>query len=371
MNFWEKKQFYFICGQNILVYGIDKNHMKAVIFRQHGNVDVLEVTDIEKPKINNFDVMIKVDTFALNRLDIWVRNGSPTLKIPLPHIGASDFAGTVEEIGSDVSLFNVGDRVVVNAGIGCGVCEVCRAGEQSLCNEFKMIGEHIWGGAAEYAVVPQTNLIKIPDNITFETAAAAALTTLTTYRMLKRAKIAPNDDILVIGASGGIGTIAVQMAKYMGKRVIALTSTEEKEKKLLELGADITINYNKTPEWSKEVWRITNKKGVDIVVDSVGQMVWKNALRSLKKGGRLVTCGATSGINGETNIALVFWKQIEIIGSTMASNSEFIEAMNMVFNKKISPVIDSIYSIDEIKNAHQRLESGEHFGKIIVKVNSM
>ena len=302
-------------------------------------------------------------------MDIWVRNGLPNLKLDFPHIEGSNFSGIISKIGNKVSLFDIGDRVVVNAGISCRTCLTCRSGQQSLCDQFKLLGEHVWGGAAEYAVAPESNLVKIPDYMSFEIAAAAALTSLTAYRMLVgRAEIKPGEFVLITGGGGGIGTIAVQMAHHFGGRVIALTSTEEKAMKLKELGAEHVINYIENPEWGKDVWNYTEKRGVDVVVDSVGEVIWKQAIRSLKKGGRLVTCGATSGFKGETNLALLFWKQISILGSTMASDREFVEAMDLVFYGKITPVIDSVFPLDNIRDAHKRLESGEQTGKIVLTI---
>ena len=344
--------------------------MKAAIFRNHGPIENLEIAEIDKPIIGENEILLKVKVAALNRLDLWVRNGSPALKIPLPHIGGSDFAGIISVVGSKISQFAVGDRVVVNAGLSCKICDNCLRDEQSLCQAFKLLGEHEWGGLAEFVKVPETNIIKLPDNISFDTAAAASLTSLTAYRMIKnQARIRSTDNVLVIGASGGVGTVSVQIAKYFGNRVFALTSTKEKANKLIDLGADHVINYRENPDWDRELWKLTDKKGVDIVVDSVGEVVWKKALKSLAKGGRLVTCGATTGIRGETNIALLFWKQLSIIGSTMASDSEFREAMSLVFNKKILPVIDSKYPLDRIQDAHRRLESDQHIGKIIIQID--
>ena len=344
--------------------------MKAAIFRNHGSIENLEIAEMEKPIIKDHEILIEVKFAALNRLDIWVRKGSPTLTIPLPHIGGSDFAGIITEIGSKITQFEVGDRVVANAGISCKICDNCLRDEHSLCQSFKLLGEHEWGGLAQFVKVPETNIIKIPHHISFETASAASLTSLTAYRMIKtQARIRSTDNILVIGAGGGIGTISVQIAKYFGNKVFALTSTKEKAEKLIDLGADHVINYLENPNWDKEIWELTDNMGVDIVVDSVGAAVWKKALKSLAKGGRLVTCGATSGIRGETNIALLFWKQLSIIGSTMASDNEFREAMSLVFNNRIIPVIDSIYGLEQIQDAHKRLESGQHIGKIIIQID--
>ncbi|MDH5401525.1 MAG: zinc-binding dehydrogenase [Candidatus Heimdallarchaeota archaeon] len=344
--------------------------MKAAVVKEHGGLDVLEITEVDKPTISENEVLIQVKSIALNRLDIWVRRGLPTLKLEFPHVGASDFAGVISEVGGDVKNLNVGDRVVVNAGISCRRCYECRSGEQSLCGNFHLLGEHVWGGAAEFARVPASNILKIPDNITFTTAAASSLTALTVYRMLvTQAVVRPGQIVLVTGGGGGIGTMAVQMANALGARVIALTSTLEKENKLRELGAELVINYREDEGWSKTIYGYTGKRGVDIVVDSVGEVFWEQALRSLKKGGKLVTCGATSGFGGKTNIGLVFWKQLSILGSTMSTDKEFKEALSMVFSGKITPVIDSVLPLEQIKDAHEKLESGNVMGKVVLTID--
>ncbi|MHA2170762.1 MAG: zinc-binding dehydrogenase [Candidatus Kariarchaeaceae archaeon] len=341
--------------------------MKAAIFREHGPVENLEIAEVEIPTIGDQDILVAVKAVALNRLDIWVRNGFPALKIQLPHIGGSDFAGIVQATGKDVKNVITGDRVVINAGLSCKECAACKHDDHSNCEKFILLGEHVWGGTGEFARVPATNVMKIPDHITFEMAAATSLTGLTVYRMLvTRASIKSGERILVIGAGGGIGTMAVQMATVFGGKVIALTSSKEKEEIARKLGAEHVINYKDQPEWGKEVWTYTQKRGVDIVVDSVGEVVFEQAIRSLAKGGRYVTCGATSGNSGKVNLALLFWKQLSILGSTMASDSEFQATMELLFSGKITPVIDSVRPIEEIQEAHRRLESSEHSGKIVL-----
>ena len=312
-------------------------------------------------------------SLALNRLDLWTRNGSPKLNIPLPHIGVSDFAGVVDRVGTSVVEFKVGDRVVVNPSLSCGICEACTRGEESECLDFSMIGEHRWGGAAEYAVVPASNLIVIPDNINFTTAASSALTGLTAYRMItNRARLSPQDLVLIIGASGGVGNMLVKLCKYFGNTVICLTSNDEKAEKLVVMGADYTVNYKKSEDWGKEVYLISKKcgkKGIDVILDSVGEQVFEKSIRLLSKGGRYVTCGATTGNKASFNLALLFWKQLSILGSTMSSNKEFKEFMHLVFEGKIKAEIDSTFSLDQIKLAHDLLESGDHFGKVVIELD--
>ena len=313
------------------------------------------------PKIINKSVSLILNKINYVKL--------PFEKLKFPHIGSSDFSGIVSKIGEIVTKVKVGDRVLVNAGISCGTCNLCQKGEESQCETFHLLGEHVNGGAAEYANVPETNLSIFPDHISFEEAAAVPLTAFTVYRMLKtRAKLKPSEMVLVIGAGGGIGSMAVQMTKALGGHVIALTSSEEKEEMVKSLGAEHVINYRETPDWGKAVYQYTGKRGVDIVVDSTGEKVWENAIRSLAKGGRLVTCGATSGPWRKTLIELVLWKQLSILGSTMASEREFREAMDLFYDGKIKAVIDKVYQMDDIREAHKRMESGTHIGKIVIKV---
>jgi len=344
--------------------------VKAAVYTQHGLSEVIKVIDVDVPKGGDTDVIIQVKAFALNRLDIWTRTGMPSLDLNFPHVGGSDLSGIIHWIGKHVTHVKIGDRVAVNSTLSCGHCQHCLDGEVSLCSEIKILGEHVWGGSAEFAVVPSLNVIHLPDNISFVDAAAVSLTSLTAYRMLRtRAQVRPGETVLVTGSGGGIGTIAIQIAVQLGARVLALTSSSEKESKALKLGAEKVFNYHNNPSWGKEIWDYTGKLGVDVVIDSAGQAVFPQAVRSLAKGGRYVTCGATTGSHGELNLSLLFWKQLSILGSTMASHIEFREVMGLFFLGKIRPVIDSIYSFDQVIEAHQRLEDNDHIGKIVVDLD--
>ncbi len=343
--------------------------MKAVIFKEHGGIDKLElVNDFPDPVISDDDVLIRVKACALNQLDLFTRKGSPTLKLPLPHVPGSDVAGVIEKIGANVTGWNRGDRVVINPGIWCNSCEFCIAGEHSLCKSFKLIGEHIQGGYAEYLKIPARNLLKLPDKVSFEQAAGAALSLLTAYRMIiKRGNLRPGETILVIGASGGVSTFALQLGKLTGATVWATTSTDEKVNQAKEYGADFVVNYNKDPDWVKTIFLKSQKRGVDLVVDSVGEKTWEKSLRSLRKGGRLVTCGGTTGLNVTTNIALIFWNQLEIIGSTMASHSEFIQAMQLLFDGKIKFPIKT-FDLSQAREAQEYLMNQQQFGKVVLTI---
>ena len=342
--------------------------MFAALFHEHGDTSKIKYEEVPIPQISSDEVLLRVEYCSLNRLDLFVRNGSPALKIPLPHVSGSDFVGTIAKKGEMVVEFELGDRVAVNAVWFCNRCDRCLEGEHSLCDSFKMIGEHMWGGFAQYAKIPARNLVKIPEEVEPKSVAAMGLTTLTAWRMLNRAGIRPGDIVVVPGAGGGLSTAGIQIAKYLGAKVIALTSTLRKMEHAKNLGADIVLNYKEEPSWGKKVLELTDGRGADIVFESVGQATWKQSLRCLRKGGTLVTAGATTGFEGITNIAAVFWLQLRIIGSTMANMREFKEAMELIFSGKIKPIIDRVYPLKELAEAERYLESGKHTGKILIEI---
>ncbi len=343
--------------------------MLAALFYEHGDASKIRVENVAIPKIDRDEVLIRVRYCALNRLDLFVRNGAPTLKIPLPHISGSDIVGTIEDVGENVANYEKGDLVAVNAVWFCNKCERCLEGEHSLCDEFKMIGEHLWGGFAQYTKVPARNLIKVPKNVDPQAVAALGLTTLTAWRMLKtKAKLSPGDVVVIPGAGGGLSTAAIQISKLLGAKVIALTSTERKMEVVKKLGADIVLNYKEEPNWGKKILELTNGRGADIVFESVGHATWQQSLRCLRKGGRLVTAGATTGFEGKTNIGAVFWLQLEILGSTMANMAEFKEAMELIFTGKLKPHIDKVFPLEQLADAQRYLEAGDHVGKILIEI---
>jgi NADPH:quinone reductase-like Zn-dependent oxidoreductase len=284
----------------------------------------------------------------------------------MPHIGGSDVAGVVAEVGSGVKGWKGGERVVVNPALSCGHCEFCGRGEVSLCPGFRILGEHTDGGFAEYVAVPATVLHRIPDDYPFETAAALPVSYQTAWRaVVSRAAVRAGEDVLVLGASGGTAIACVQVAKLAGARVLAVTHGAEKVARLRALGADFVYD-RAVVDFSGEVLRDTNGRGVDVVIENVGEATWKRSLRSLANGGRLVTYGATTGPRGELNLAALFWKQIQVIGTTMASRAEFEAMLAVALRGDIEPVIDSVLPLADARTAHERLESGAHFGKIIL-----
>lgn len=338
--------------------------MKAAVFEEFGGAEVLRVVEVERPVPGAGEVLVRVRAAALNHLDIWVRRGLP-IETTMPHIGGSDIAGEVAEVGPGVTGVEVGARVVVDPSTGCGGCEWCRAGEVPLCVDYKIIGEHTQGGFAEYVVVPAANLYPIPDDYSFEEAAAAPLVFLTAWRgLISRGRLRAGEDVLVTGASGGVASAAVQIAKLAGARVFAVTTTENVER-VRELGADVVYDRTKV-DFSRELWRDTGKRGVDLTLDSVGSATWKANLRALSRGGRLVVYGATTGPIGETDLRVVFWKQVEIIGTTMANRREFEEVMKLVFRGELKPVVDVVWPLERIREAHERVEAGEQFGKVVL-----
>ncbi|MCI2430682.1 zinc-binding dehydrogenase [Candidatus Acetothermia bacterium] len=338
--------------------------MKAIVIREHGGLDKLRLEEIPAPEISEREVLVRVKACALNHLDIWVRRGIPGLNPP--HTPGADVAGVVERIGAAVKDIKAGERVVLNPNLNCGECEYCQMGEDSLCIKYGILGEHAPGGYAEFVKIPARNVIRIPDHVSFDEAAAVPLVFMTAWRMVvTRAQVRPGEDLLVLAAGSGVGSAAIQIAKLCGARVIATASTDEKLAKARELGADIVINYAKTDS-DKEVWKLTNRRGVDVVIESVGQATWPKSLRALARNGRLVTCGATTGPLGETDIRLIFWKQLQILGSTMGTRSELLDALKLVWAGKLRPVIAGAFPLAEAAKAQEMLEKREQFGKLLL-----
>lgn len=340
--------------------------MKCVRIHEHGGVEKLLQEDVPVPKIGADEVLVNVKATSINHLDIWVRNGLPGVKFPLPMIPGVDAAGTVAEKGETVRHVSLGDRVVVAQGISCGHCVHCLNGDDNLCRDYKLIGEHRDGADAEYIAVPGRNVIPLSGSVSFEWAAGAALVFLTAWQMIgEKARVKPGEEVLVIGASSGVGSAGVQIAKLFGGRVVATTSSDEKASKLKQLGADEVINYTNQNVF-EEVRRLTGKKGVEVVFDHVGKSVWEESIKCLAKGGRLVTCGATSGAEAVTDLRYVFYKQLQILGSTMGRKGNLITIFRLIEEGKLKPVIDRVLPLSEVREAHRIVEEGKHFGKIVL-----
>lgn len=346
--------------------------MKAILLHEHGDIENLKYSDYPTPVPREKEVLVKIKGVALNHLDLFVRKGIPGLNLEMPHILGSDISGTINQIHETVddNKLKIGQGVVIDPGIYCGTCEFCSRGEHSLCPTYQILGEHKRGGYAEFIAVPASHVIPIPESspISLLHMAAFPLTFMTAYRMLiARAKLKVGEDVLITGISGGVALAALQIAKIMGARIFVTSSSEEKLRRAKDLGADFLINYNETPDYHKEIFKMTNKRGVDVVVDSAGQATWEKSLRTLRKGGRLVTCGATTGPIVKTNLNLLFWKQFNLLGSTMGSRSDLNAVLDLAWKGKVQPIVDQIIPLELAQSAHRLLETGEHFGKIILQ----
>lgn len=343
--------------------------MKAAVFYEPGGPEKIQLGEVPNPQIAQDQVLIQVKACSLNHFDLLVLREADPDSFTFPFWGGAEIAGVVAEVGGSVQQIKLGDRVVVNPSLYCGQCEHCLAGEESQCNSYGIIGDTVPGGFAEYIGVDATNLLKLPEGITFEEAAATPLVFQTAWRaLITQADIKPSDDILILGASGGVGSASIQIAKLVGANVIAVTSSPDKILSAKQLGADIVLNRKSGDYWG-ELAALTNNRGVDVVLENVGAATWAHSLKSLVKGGRLVTYGRTTGHLAETDIRLIFWNQLRIIGSTMANQKEFSEVMHLIFQGKLRPVIDTVFPLEQARIAYQRLQDGEQFGKIVIKID--
>jgi len=344
--------------------------MQAVQFTDHGDRDVIEYGDFPDPTPDRDEVLVDVKAGALNHLDVWTRKGLPGVDLDMPHVPGSDAAGVVLEVGEEVTRFEPGDRVAVSAGVSCGRCEFCRHGEHSLCENYHIIGEHVRGVHGEMAAVPAANLVAVPQGVDWNVAAAAPLVFQTAWRMLvTRADVDPGEKVLVLGASGGVGHAAVQIADHLGATVYATGSTDEKLDHARELGADHAINYAEE-DFADRIYELTDDRGVDVVVDHVGEQTYPDSLKSLAKGGRLVTCGATTGPNPNAGLNRIFWNQLSVIGSTMATRGEVDDVLELVWDGEFEPAIREVLPMSETARAHELLEAREGFGKVVVVPDS-
>jgi NADPH:quinone reductase-like Zn-dependent oxidoreductase len=345
--------------------------MKAAFIKNHGSLDQLLVGDLEPPKIEPNEVLIQAKYAALNHIDVFLIKGWPGLKLSMPHVLGSDGSGIIKEAGAAVTTIREGDKVAINPGLSCGKCEYCLSGNQNFCKSFSIMGEHKRGTYCEYFKIPEENVVLLPTNFSYELAAAAPLVYLTAWRLLKtQANLKKDELVLIHGAGGGVSTAAIQIAKYFGAKVIATTSNQEKMKKAEAIGADHIINYKTNPDYSKTIYsEFTQKRGIDVVVDSVGKLTLPISLRLLKPGGRLVIPGSTTGPKTELDIRQIFWKQLRIFGSTMSNQKEFREVMKLVFSGVLKPVIDKKFKLEEIVDAEKYLNEGKQFGKVIVEIS--
>lgn len=343
--------------------------MKAAYFERHGGPDVIRVGDLPEPTAGPGEAVIRVRAAGLNHLDLWTRRGLPGLTLKMPHIGGSDVAGEIAATGDGVEGWAPGDRVAVNPGLWCvdDACEWCARDEHPLCTTYRILGEHVPGGFAERVAVPVRNLVRLPDGFPFATAAVAPLVYQTAWRgLLTRGRLAPGETVLVTGASGGVSTAAIQIAKHRGARVFAVTSGPANTRRVEALGADLVIDRLEE-DFSRRVWAETKKRGVDLVLDSVGAATWEGCVRTLARAGRMVVYGATTGPQGTLNIARLFWSQTSIMGTTMATRAEFEAVMRLVLDGTLTPIVDDVWPLDRAREAHERLEAGGVFGKLVLE----
>lgn len=345
--------------------------MRALTISQHGGLDRIEYRDdLAMPALTGpDDVRVRVRAAALNHLDLFVVGGLPGMRIEAPFILGSDACGIVESVGANVSSPRVGDYVVLNPGTSDGTCEYCLDGEQPLCPRYRILGEHMPGTMAEYVVVPAKNAHPIPADVPVEQAAAFPLATLTAWRMIvSRAGVRPGEDVLIWGIGGGVALAALQICKDIGARTWVVSSSDEKLRRAAEMGADVLLNRN-TVDVAKTIREQTGKRGMDVVVDSVGQATWKTSLLALGRRGRLVTCGGTSGPMVETDVRRLFWNQWSLLGSTMGNDVEFAAIVAELHAGRLRPPVDSVFALEDGRRAFERLERGEQFGKIVVRVS--
>ena len=341
--------------------------MKAVRFHAHGGVDVLRYEDAPEPELAPGEVLVRVRACALNHLDLWERRGLPHVTIPMPHISGSDVAGEVARSAApDVPT---GRRVMLQPGVSCGRCPACLSGKDNECAHYEVLGyRNHQGGYAEYVKVPVQNLIPIPDEIDFVQAAAFPLTFVTAWHMLvSKARIKRGEDVLVLAAGSGVGQAAIQIAFLHGARVFATAGSDEKLEKARALGAFEVIHHHKQ-DIAEEIKRLTNKRGVDVVIEHVGEATWAKSMRSLTRGGRLVTCGATTGTRGAVDLAALFSKQLTVHGSYMGAKGELLRAVRFFFTGQLKPVVDRTFPLAEAAAAQQRLEQSNQFGKVVLEI---
>jgi NADPH:quinone reductase-like Zn-dependent oxidoreductase len=340
--------------------------MRAVRMHQHGGPEVLVAEDAPEPVLGPTDVLVRVRAVALNHIDLWVRRGLPRLRLTFPHILGADVAGVVARLGERVTGLRDGDEVVLAPGVSCGQCPACIAGDDTLCPEFTILGEHMPGGYAEHVVVPRVNVLPKPARLTFEEAAAIPLVFLTAWNMLvTHARTSARDTVLIWGAGSGVGSAGLQIARHLAGRVIATAGAAWKLERAKALGADAVINHTEQ-NVAEEVRRLTDRRGVDVVFDHIGAATWEISLKALGRGGRLVTCGATTGPEATTDIRYIFGRQLAIYGTWVGAKRELHEVMRWVAAGRLRPVVHAVLPLAEAAEAHRMLERREQFGKIVL-----
>ena len=343
--------------------------MKGVTISQHGGPEVVAVQDVPDPKPAAGEVLIEVRAAALNHLDVWVRKGRPGTTLRFPHVLGSDGAGVVAEVGPGVDGVRPGDEVILNPGLSCGRCEFCRRGEQSQCPSFSIVGLGRPGTFAERVAVPAECVYPKPGHLEFTSAAALPLAHLTAWRMLVgRAGLRPGERVLIHGIGGGVALAGLQVAKLIGAEAIVTSSAQEKLNRARSLGADAAINYRIEQDVARKVLDLTGGRGVDVVMDTVGAATWQTDFAAVRRGGRIVLCGVTTGAAAETPLNVLYWNQVTVLGSTMGSHEDFRRMLRAVTAAKLEPVVDSVLPLDRAAEAFARMEAGEQFGKIVLRI---
>ena len=357
---------------------MNNKSMKAVRLHSFGDAGVLQYEDAPLPAVGPNDILLQLKGAGLNHLDIWVRSGARGRNIPLPHIPGSDGAGIVAEVGSEVKSVKPGDRVLLSPGLSCGTCNRCLSGRDNLCREYRVLGTKEDGTYAQFVKLPAVNVLPIPEGLDFEQAAAIPLVSLTAWHMLVTlARIQPGETVLIHGAGSGVGSMGIQIAKLVGAHVVTTAGSDEKLEKAKALGADDVINYKKN-DFVDEVKRLTEKRGVDVVFEHIGGEVFEKSITILAKGGRLVTCGATSQYNCNVDVRYVYSRHQSIFGSWMGGKHELVDVLKffspVVNGRKeprlrLRPVLDRVFPLSEAAEAHRHIEARKNFGKVVLKIS--
>jgi NADPH:quinone reductase-like Zn-dependent oxidoreductase len=340
--------------------------MTAMVLREHGGPEVLHLEQLDVPEPGPREVRVRVRAVALNHLDVWTRRGGPAFKVRFPHRLGADIAGVVDAVGPGATA-TVGAKTVVQPGLSCGRCAACLGGHDNLCRSYEILGESAQGGYAEYIVVPEANLAPYPERLDFAHAASSILPFLTAWQMVvHKARVAPGETVLVQGAGSGIGVAAIQIAKLYGARVIATAGSDDKAARARALGADVAINYT-TTDFAAECRALTGKRGVDAVIEHVGGEVFVKSIRAVRNGGRIVTCGATSGFHPAIDLRHIFFRQVEVLGSTMGSKADLLAVLDHVVAGRLSPVVHEVMPLARAADAHRLLEARAAFGRVVLE----
>jgi NADPH:quinone reductase-like Zn-dependent oxidoreductase len=346
--------------------------MRAVFFRRHGGPEVIEVGELPDPVPGPGEVLVRVRAAALNHIDVWVRRGLPALKVAFPHVPGGDVCGVVAGLGAGAQGFAEGDRVVVNPGLSCGRCLWCLSGEDNLCPDYRLVGEHSWGGQAELLAVPAVNLVAAPAGPSDEELAAVPIAFLTAWQMLvDKARVRWGETVLVLAAGSGVGVAAMQIAKLHGARVIAAASSDEKLARARALGADETVRYGTDAPGADllpALRALAGRRGVDVVVDHSGSPTLPALVKACAKGGRIVTCGATGGHEAGIDLRYVFWRQLSLLGSTMAPKGRLHTLLALVAQRRLQVVLHRVLPLEQVSDAHRLLEDRQVFGKVVLRI---